>query len=205
MLQRADRLAHLNARDDLLSIARDWPVLATRLPATAGPSQAGMPRPATRTLSLPVNLHVVRLRSEVTTWARGLVLALLATRTGYAVPSTATPTLLAHVATTRLGHFTEGDDGPAFCTYAEGLAHRVHGAAWPDGFRTLSTGLACQHEGCTGTYTVRPLASGAEPDLVCTHDRGHRVPPAVWARDRWRVQHEDGARHLLAAITGRAS
>lgn len=206
MLQRADRLAHLNARDDLLGIARDWPVLATRLPAAAGPSQAGMPRPATRTLSLPINLHVVRLRSEVTTWARGLVATLVAARADYRPPAHDTaPALLVHVATTRLGHFTEAEDGPTFCTYAEHLAHRVHGAAYPDGFRTLSTGLACQVEGCTGTYTVRPLASGAEPDLVCNRDRDHRLPPAVWARDRWRVQHEDGARHLLAAITGRAS
>jgi len=44
MLQRADRVAHLNARDDLLGIARDWPVLATRLAAGAGPSHTGMPR-----------------------------------------------------------------------------------------------------------------------------------------------------------------
>jgi len=206
MLQRADRVAHLNARDDLLGIARDWPVLATRLAAGAGPSHTGMPRPATRTLSLPVNPHVVRLRAEVTTWARGLAATLLGAHTGYqAPPRHDTPTLLAHVATTRLGHFTETEDGPRFCLYAEHLAHRVHGAAYPDGFRTLPTGLPCQTPACTGTYTVRPLPSGAEPDLICTHDRTHRLPPAAWARDRWRVQHEDGARHLLAAITGRAS
>ena len=206
MLQRADRLAHLNARDDLLGIARDWPVLATRLPAGAGPTNAGMPRPATRTLSLPVNLHVVRLRAEVTGRARGLVTPLLAAHPGYQPPPHHdTPTLLAHVATTRLGHFTEPDDGPTFCTYAEHLAHRVHGAAYPDGFRTLPTGLPCKVDDCPGTLTVRPLPSGAEPDLVCTLNRDHRVPPADWARERWRVQHEDGARHLLAAITGRAS
>ena len=206
MLQRADRVAHLNARDDLLSIARDWPVLGTRLAAGGPQGTSGMPRPASRTIGLPVDLHVLRLRAEVVGWARGLVVALVATRTGYRAPHHHdAASLLAHVATHRLGHFTEADDGPAFCLYAEGLAHRVHGAAYPDGFRTLSTGLACHHEGCTGTYTVRPLASGAEPDLVCTRDRDHRVPPAEWARDRWRVQHEDGARHLLAAITGRAS
>lgn len=205
MLQRADRVAHLNARDDLLSIARDWPVLATQLAAST-PGTSGMPRPATRAMTLPLDLHVLRIRAEVIGWARGLVVALVATRTGYQPPRHHdAATLLAHVATTRLGHFTEHEDGPRFCTYAESLAHRVHGAAYPDGFRTLPTGLPCQTESCTGTYTVRPLPSGAEPDLICTRDRDHRLPPAVWARDRWRVQHEDGARHLLAAITGRAS
>jgi hypothetical protein len=153
-----------------------------------------------------VDLYVLRVRAEVIGWARGLVVALVASRTGYQAPRQHdAAALLAHVATTRLGHFTEGPDGPTFCAYAEGLATRVHRAAWPDGFRTLATGLPCQTEGCTGAYTVRPLASGAEPDLVCNHDHDHRIPPAVWARDRWRVQHEDGARHLLAAITGRAS
>lgn len=206
MTDRRDRVAHLDARDDLLSIARDWPVLGTRLAAGGPQGASGMPRPATRTIGLPVDLYVLRLRAEVTGWARTLVATLVATHTGYQPPRQhATDVLLTHVATTRLGHFTEHEDGPTFCQYAEGLAHRVHSAAWPDGFRTLPTGLPCRVEGCTGTYTVRPLPSGAEPDLVCTTDRTHRVPPAVWARDRWRVQHEAGARHLLAAITGRAS
>lgn len=205
-MQRTDRLAHLNARDDLLGIAHDWPILATRLAAGAGQVLAGMPRPATRNLALPLDVHVLALRAETTGWARSLVATLLGAHRGYQAPARHdTATLLAHVATTRLGHFTEGDDGPAFCTYAEHLATRVHRAAWPDGFRTLPTGLPCRAEACPGTYTVRPLPSGAEPDLVCTRDRDHRVPPAEWARDRWRVQHEDGARHLLAAITGRAA
>lgn len=205
-MDRPDRVAHLNARDDLLSIARDWPVLAARLAPTSSTHATGMPRPATRTIALPIAMHVVALRSEATGWARTMVATLVATRTGYRPPERhETDHLLVHIAATRLGHFTQADDGPAFCTYAEHLATTVHRAAYPDGFHTLPTGINCHTDGCPGTYTVRPLPSGAEPDLICNADRTHRLPPAIWARERWRVQHEDGARHLLAAITGRAA
>lgn len=195
-----DRVAHLNARDDLLSIAHDWPALAANLPATTGPTRLGQPRTRHVAPPLPINPHVAALRTEVTTYTRHLVAAL----PDYTPPTPRTiPTVLRNVATTRLGHFTANPEtGPTFCHQAASLAHRVHTAAHPDGYRTLTTGLPCQIHDCPGTYTVRPTTTGAEPDLICNHNHTHRIPPAQWARDRWRARNEDAARHLLAAITG---
>jgi hypothetical protein len=44
------------------------------------------------------------------------------------------------------------------------------------------------------------------PDLVCTVDPTHRIPPDVWSRNYWRSHHvpmdEGAARNLLRRITG---
>jgi hypothetical protein len=79
--------------------------------------------------------------------------------------------------------------------------------------RKIPTGLPCeQHattvEGervpCPGVMRA-PLVRDYHPDLVCSHDPTHRIPPDVWARTGWKRAHtmdEGAARRLAERITG---
>ena len=73
--------------------------------------------------------------------------------------------------------------------------------------RTVPTGLPCEHHGtsdlgervpCVGVMEAR--LGDQMPDLVCSVDASHRIPPDVWSRQYWKRAHvanEAGARRLV--------
>jgi hypothetical protein len=78
--------------------------------------------------------------------------------------------------------------------------------------RQVPTGMACEGhttsvEGerapCRGV--MRATLGDQMPDLVCSEDATHRIPPDVWSRNYWKRAHtmdESAARRLAERITG---
>lgn len=78
--------------------------------------------------------------------------------------------------------------------------------------RRIDTGMACEEHGtsdlgervpCAGV--MRATLTDAMPDLVCSVDRTHTIPPDVWSRSYWKRAHitnETGARRLAERIVG---
>jgi hypothetical protein len=78
--------------------------------------------------------------------------------------------------------------------------------------RQVPTGMACEGhttsvEGerapCRGV--MRATLGDQMPDLVCSEDTTHRIPPDVWSRNYWKRAHtmdEGAARRLAERITG---
>jgi hypothetical protein len=52
---------------------------------------------------------------------------------------------------------------------------------------------------------MRATLGDQMPDLVCSEDATHRIPPDVWSRNYWKRAHtmdEGAARRLAERITG---
>lgn len=209
---RREQVSALNARDDLLAIADAWPDLIDRLGREGRNAPDGMPKPASRTPGLVINEYVSDVMAELTAWAMFLARVLLEETDWIAPASHDTPALLTDIARNRVGHFTaHPDEGLRLAFYDDSreMRDKVTRTAYPDGYRTLDTRLPCdQHDTseageripCPGTYTVRPRHDGAEPDLICSADRTHRIPPSEWSRGRWKVRHAGAALRLVQAI-----
>lgn len=212
---RREQVSALNARDDLLGIADAWPDLLDRLGREGSRASDGMPKPASRTPGLVINEYVSDVMAEVRDWTMFLVRQLLDETDWTPEHGLDTPALLTVIARERIGHFTAHQDEGlrlAFYDDVDTFRGKVMRAAYPDGYRTLDTRLPCEEHStsdlgeripCEGTYTVRPRKDGAEPDLICSHDRTHRVPPAEWSRSRWRIRHASAALNLTVAILDR--
>lgn len=184
----------LDARDDMLAIANTWPDLTARLGRDGTSAPDGMPKPVTRTRGLVINELVSQTMADIREWVTFLARQLV-DETDWTPPAgTDTPGLITNIARQRIGFFTEHKDVElrvAFIDDCKKIRADVTRVAYPDGYRTLDTRLPCETtDNCPGAYTVRPSASGAMPDLVCSHDRTHRVGPDVWSRTRWRHVHD---------------
>jgi hypothetical protein len=172
------------AANDLHTIAGDWPDLVARvargLAAVNGERVHGTPAPPA-----PVDTTALDVVIKVETWANHAART-LHTETDWSFPAdTTTPGILRALAA-RVGHFTaDPDTGDEFCAEADRLARLVDHTAHPTGRRRLHIGGAhCIEPGCTGTYTVLadPTAPCLVPDLICDHDRAHRIDPVEWQR-----------------------
>lgn len=214
---RREQVSALNARDDMLAIADAWPDLLDRLGREGSSAPDGMPKPVSRTPGLVINEYISDVMAEARDWTSFLA-RVLTDETDWQPPvGHDTPDMLADIARNRIGHFAAHPDEMlrlAFFDEARDMRGKVTRAAYPDGYRTLDTRLPCEQCGtsdqgerteCAGTYTVRPTGNGSEPDLICSLDRTHRIPPADWSRGRWKVRHAGGAAALVAAISGSAS
>lgn len=211
----------LDARDDMLAIADAWPDLEDMLGRTGGGPGDGMPRAVHGDRTLVINEHVSQVIADVRDWTMFLVRTLMEEvwvevrvvdldrgapqirPQPWAPPvGSTTPQLLAHIARTRVGHFTAHADemlALAFHDDVKALRGQVERAAYPDGYRTLDTRIPCDEQGdsaegervpCCGTYTIRPTGATADmPDLICTADRTHRIEPAEWSRGSWKLRH----------------
>jgi hypothetical protein len=195
-------------REQLLTIADTWPVLAVLLAAGSTPGSGGG-KPASRA---PIDAHVADVRQELALWVRFLARVLMEEVTvertvmppwadagvhaaPWAPPSQDTGELAHHIATERLGHFLHHEDEHLrieFMDDAERLAGLARRTAWPSGARWMRTGIDCTEHGtselgqrvaCQGEYRVfmHPGAS-AVGDMVCSEDGAHAITPLEWQR-----------------------
>ncbi len=96
-------------------------------------------------------------------------------------------------------------------TRAEHLTYQVTETS---PLRKVPTGLPCEGHStfeamgertpCVGVMVA--TLTDSMPDLVCSVDPTHRIPPDVWSRNYWRSRHvpmdEAAARNLMGRITG---
>lgn len=194
---------------DMTFIADAWADLVDRLARESHPG--GEKVTGTRTPGLVLNEHVSQVMREVSQWVHVLATELLE-HTDWTPPREQdTPILLHHIVKWRLGYFTHSA-GPEMAEWVADRANLLRGkvtrAAYPDGYHTIDTRIPCNEHGtteagervpCPGTYTVRPRRDGY-PDMICSEDREHRIPPSEWSRGAWRVRHAEPAALLLRAI-----
>lgn len=102
---------------------------------------------------------------------------------------------------------------------AEGIAsdiadaeHRTYLVCETTPPRRIDTGMRCEEHGtsdlgervaCLGL--MRASLTDAMPDLVCSVDLSHRIPPDVWSREYWKRAHpmdETAVRNLARRIVG---
>ncbi len=80
---------------------------------------------------------------------------------------------------------------------AEQLTYRVCETTPP---RRIDTGMPCEGHGTTTLAervpcggVMRAALTDAMPDLVCSVDPTHRIPPDVWSRNYWKRHHAETA------------
>lgn len=222
-------------REQLLTIADTWPVLAVLLAAGSTPGSGGG-KPASRA---PIDAHVADVRQELALWVRFLARVLMEEVTvertvrppwadagvhaaPWAPPSTDTGELAHHIATERLGHFLHHEDQHLrieFMDDAERLAGLARRTAWPSGARWLRTGVVCTEHGtsdlgeritCVGEFRVfMQPGQDAVGDMVCTLDQEHRITPLEWqSAKRRKPMHAQAAARFartLRLASGRMS
>jgi hypothetical protein len=206
--ERHGHLAVL-AGNDLWTIRTEWPALAAL--AACGTETATEPVKGSRTPPIPINPHVIDVMIEVETWITGLAHT-LDVETNWTPPTT--PNIRQTLAElyNHVGHFTEHPDptiAQTFTTDTPRMATLVYKTAHPSGKRTLRVGVRCDHytttdpdnpTPCPGQYTVLadPDNPYVIPDLICDHNRTHRIDPGEWQRAYRRTQDPQAAAHLVA-------
>ena len=168
------------AHENLTTLARTWPALDTALTTRARAEgervtgSAGTPAPA--------NLHALTVRDTIGGTLTFWVGRIHDTAPTLPLPS-ADPPAQARWLATHLDHLTRRPQDDTFpesiCVDARDMARQAHRAAYPDGSRPYRPGIPCQTPGCGGEYVTRVGAHYVTvPDLRCTADPEHRVPPA---------------------------
>jgi hypothetical protein len=150
-----DRLVALEARDNLLWIAAQWPRLRARLRPGGGNALTGVTVSTSDDGHAPIDVHISDLLHEIEENVARFYARILADETGWTPRTSAMPGLLQEVAQ-RYGHFTEDDDpsmGLGFCNDATDYRHRVT--------RTLERPAPptyvgpCQGDNCDGELYLR--------------------------------------------------
>ena len=219
MSERTGQHSALDARDDLLAIADTWPDLLARLGKEGSSAQDGMPRPVSRTPGLVINEQVSQVMADIRDWCMFLARQLLDESDWTPPRGLDTPGMLAHIARTRIGFFTEHPDEGlrlGFGDDAREMRHLAERTAYPSGRRMIPLDIVCmEHDTspagervkCLGEYGVLldPDRPGLIPDMVCSLDRTHRITPAEWQRASRRTAMDPSAMAaLLARIRGAA-
>jgi hypothetical protein len=205
---RRDRVDALNARDDLLAIAHHWPHIVARLANTG--NTANEPVTGSHAQPLIINLDVSETLTIISAWVRHLA-TILRSGTSWQPTTTHTPALLADIARHHIGHFTQHPN-PAtrrrFLADAADMRHRAQHTANPTHRKRIHIPLPCPHTNpnntpCPGhmTATLRDDHDDL-PDLICTHNPTHHIPPSTWTRPKHRplITPETATHNLLNTL-----
>ena len=213
-------------RTNLGKIAQRWPELEAALTTTGVGGEKGNSKHGMIAVGTNVNEAAVRARRACTdvVWfalqvirddldSAGRVFcppATSATRSQDDTPRVARWLAAQHVKD--ITHRTDPETAVAILrdvAAAERLTYLVCETTPP---RRIDTGMACEQHGtsalgervpCAGV--MRATLTDAMPDLVCSVDRTHTIPPDVWSRSYWKRAHitnESGARRLAERIVG---
>lgn len=186
-------------RGGLLELAGVWPDLEAALTVPAPPPDTEPRKGGTDPASgLRLNERVVETRADVAAHVERFAgVARLAW--GGSPASVTVPGLLrwlAVVMVPRLLAHPDEDVAVAFAAETLVLARRAWSAAYPNGTRRVRVpGVSCQarvEDGgcCPGELFARIRPGGMLlPDLVCTVDPEHSIPPSVWRRRDWQARH----------------
>ena len=195
--------ASITTAADLTATANTWPDLLTALhPTQTRTTRRGSDPPP------PINLAASQAIHEITERARFWARALL-DETDWTPKASDTVTLLRGLAQ-RTGHFTEHEDrtlAAAFVNECADMRKLATRTAYPRGIRQIPIPINCLEDGCPGTYTARldPTQRWVEiPDLTCTVNRRHVIPPDTLMRARRRATTTDpnAMRALLNRMRG---
>jgi len=184
--------AHLTVARDLRDIADHWPALLTRLAKQGQRTEGGgKVKPGS---ALPIDAHVSTVKGEVEDWLMFLTRCLMDESNWQPPPDISTPGLLRHIATWRIGHFTDHPDemlAQAITDDADHYAHLVRKTANPSGVRKIPLHVACLEHAtddqgarvpCPGEYHTMLIPDRDIQDMVCSEDSTHRMSPWEWAR-----------------------
>ena len=214
-------------RDRLHKIADRWPDLELALTSSGGPGgEQGKTKHGMVEVGTNVNEAAIRARRACTdaVWFAVQVIRddCDTTDKPFTPPRTSanrsqddTPMLARWLATWQVQHITHHTDRES----AEEISNDVRRAeertfdvCEKDRERKIPTGLPCENHGtsdlgervnCDGTMAA--TLSDHMPDLVCSVDSTHRIPPDVWSRNYWKRSHhmdEQAARRLADTIRG---
>ena len=196
-------------RDNLDAIATMWPDLQAGLGAATGHSSAddGKQHNGRVNIGLVINETVSDAMSAATEHAWFLTRTILAIanqlgRTITVPTEPDTPTLTAWIAARHVDWLTTKTGRLTALTIIENT-HTIHrqarNAAYPRFTRRVPTGLPCEAKDdqgapCPGLMVahLRDTYDGM-PDLTCTTNRDHTMPPDVWEREGWKRRHRDMA------------
>ena len=112
-----------------------------------------------------------------------------------------TPALALWLATWHVGHFTHDAD-PESAAEIVGDVRRAEELTYvvcvKGRERKVPTGLPCEGHSTSDTGervkcggVMSATLGDRMPDLVCSEDRTHRIPPDVWSRNYWKRAHTD--------------
>ena len=213
-------------RRNLGKIADRWPELEAALTTTGGGGEKGKTKNGMIAVGTNVNEAAVRARRACTdvVWFALQVIrddydtagrAFTPPRTSGARSQDDTPTVARWLAAWHVAHITHKADPDTAVEIlrdvqaAENLTYRVCETTPP---RRIDTGMPCEGHGtselgervpCPGV--MRATLTESMPDLVCSEDATHRIPPDVWSRNYWKRAHvidEGATRNFLRAIVG---
>lgn len=188
------------ARDALAGIVDVWPDLLGAItalpPVVTGETRAPKGDPAT---GLRLNEYASGVRGDVERHAAWYGQA---ARASIGDPhSTDTPALLGWLARSAVPYLCahpNRDVAECFTRDSIALLNSARRAAYPNPARTITipdTTCQARHDDgtpgvCGGTLTATIRADATNlPDLVCTVDPEHSIPPSVWRRRDWQARH----------------
>ncbi len=214
--------------DDLRSrlhlIADRWPHMEEALTSTEAGGEKGRTKNGMVEVGTNINEAVVRARRACTDAVWFMVQVIrddmdTADRPFTPPPVNSnrsqdeTPALARWLAAWHIGHFTHGTD-PESAAEVAGDIRRAEELTYvvciKGHERKVPTGLPCEGHAtsvdggrvpCAGE--MKATLGDSMPDLVCTIDTTHRIPPDVWSRNYWKRAHtmdEGAARNLLAQL-----
>jgi hypothetical protein len=179
-----DRVAELNARDDLLELARTYETVAA-LDLSAASGVVGHVAPASR---VPPGMQQLLDAEEIAEelkavdrWAE--FFAHVAVDELQVTMPDATSARLRAIAE-HAGHFVGQDDERLAADFRHDVAHWLRRLKYlvDRDAKRIQTGVRCKHPTCKGSY-ISPLGSGGNRnDAALECDRCHdKVPYAVWS------------------------
>lgn len=208
-----------NLREQLHKIADRWPDLEIALGATESGGEKGRTKNGMRAVGTVINEGAVKARRACTdaVWFMVQVLRddLDSAGREFTPPPTSknrsqddTPTLARWLADWHVSHFTHRTSDETAWEVAKDVeaAEEATFDALKDRARKIPTGMPCEQHGTSDMGERVPCPGVMEaaltdhmPDLVCSEDRSHRIPPDVWSRQYWKRSHitEAGARRLV--------
>jgi hypothetical protein len=215
-----------NLRRNLGKIADRWPELEAALTTPGVDIEKGKTKNSMVAVGTNVNEQAIAARRACTdvVWFALQVIRddLDAAGRPFRPPATSatrsqddTPTVARWLAAWQLAHITHRADRETAeeilrdVENAEGLTFKVCETTPP---RRIDTGMPCEGHGtsvegervlCDGV--MRATLTDTMPDLVCSVDVTHRIPPDVWSRNYWKRAHpmdETAARNLARRIVG---
>jgi hypothetical protein len=213
-------------RRNLHKIADRWPELEMRLAGLDPTVEQGKTKNAMIAAGTELNEAAVRARRACTdaVWFTLQVIRDDLDTAGrpFTPPPTSanrsqddTPRLARWIATWHVGHITHRTDPESAHEIARDVerAERLTFEVCElDYERKIPTGMPCENHGTTPDGERAPCAGvmvatlgDQMPDLVCSEDATHRIPPDVWSRNYWKRAHtmdEGAARRLAERITG---
>lgn len=211
-------------RTDLTKIADRWPDLEAALTAPSAGGEKGRTKHGMRTVGTALNEQAAKARRQCADVVWFVVQVIRDDRDTAglhfhppAVPAglDATPILARWIADWQVAHITHTTARETAEEIADDLAaaERSTWDAVRERHRRVPTGLPCeghddpetgQHHDCPGSMEAK--LGDVMPDLVCTLNRDHRIPAAVWSRSYWKRHvplNQSAAERLAGAIIGK--